>query len=138
MIARDVALAHCTYPEVAARLAEAAPKIAVIPVGSTEAHGPHLPLNTDSLIGEAVALRAAAALEQRGMVALQFPPIHYAVTDWAGSFSGSVSIPAVTAIDLVLATCKAARAMGFDEVVIFTAHLEPDHIASLREVARPE
>ena len=136
MIARDVALAHCTYPEVAARLAEAAPKIAVIPVGSTEAHGPHLPLNTDSLIGEAVALRAAAALERRGMVAFQFPPIHYAVTDWAGSFSGSVSIPAVTAIDLVLATCKAARAMGFDEVVIFTAHLEPDHIASLREVAR--
>lgn len=133
---RDVALAHCTYPEVAARLAEAAPKIAVIPVGSTEAHGPHLPLNTDSLIGEAVALRAALALEQRGMVALQFPPIHYAVTDWAGSFSGSVSIPAATAIDLVLGTCKAARAMGFDKVVIFTAHLEPGHIASLREVVR--
>lgn len=136
MSGRDLALAHCTYPEVAARLAAAGPKVAMIPVGSTEAHGPHLPLNTDSLIGEAVAARAAAALERRGLVALHFPPIHYAVTDWAGSFSGSVSIPAETAIELVLATCKAARAMGFDRVVIFTAHLEPGHIASLREVVR--
>lgn len=133
---RDLALAHCTYPEVAARLAEPRVKVAVIPVGSTEAHGPHLPLNTDSLIGEAVAARAARELERRGLVALHFPPIHYAVTDWAGSFSGSVSIAAATAIDLVLGTCKAARAMGFDKVAIFTAHLEPGHIASMREVAR--
>ena len=136
MTDRDLALAHCTYPEVAARLAEPRTAVALIPVGSTEAHGPHLPLNTDSLIGEAVVARAAAELERRGLVALHFPPIHYAVTDWAGGFSGSVSIAAATAIDLVLATCKAARAMGFKKVVLFTAHLEPDHIASLREVAR--
>jgi creatinine amidohydrolase len=132
----DLALAHCTYPEVAAHMADPRPKVAVIPVGSTEAHGPHLPLNTDSLIGEAVARRAAAELHRRGLVALHFPAIHYAVTDWAGSFTGSVSIAAATAIDLVLGTCSAARAMGFDRVVIFTAHLEPGHIASMREVAR--
>lgn len=136
MSAPDLALAHCTYPEVAARMADPRPKIAVIPVGSTEAHGPHLPLNTDSLIGEAVAELAAVELDRRGLVALHFPAIHYAVTDWAGSFSGSVSIAAATAIDLVLGTCKAAKAMGFDKVVIFTAHLEPGHIASMREVAR--
>lgn len=130
------ALAELTYPEVQALLAEPRPKVAILPVGSTEAHGPHLPLNTDSLIGDAVATRAAAALSQHGLVALHFPPIHYAVTDWAGSFAGSLSIPAETAIALVLHTCTAARAMGFDHVAIFTAHLEPDHITSLREVTR--
>jgi creatinine amidohydrolase len=133
---KDLALAHCTYPELAALLAGPGRKVAVIPVGSTEAHGPHLPLNTDSLIGAAVAERAAAELDRRGIVALHFPPIHYAVTDWAGSFTGSVSIAASTAIELVLQTCKAARAMGFERVAIFTAHLEPGHIASMREVAR--
>ena len=130
------ALAELSYPEVAARLAGAGRKVAVIPVGSTEAHGPHLPLCTDSLIGEAVAERAAAELERRGFVAMHFPTIDYAVTDWAGAFSGSVSIAASTAIELVLQTCGAARAMGFDRVAIFTAHLEPGHIASMREVAR--
>ena len=132
----DLALAHLPYPEVAAWLADPRPKVAIIPIGSTEAHGPHLPLSTDSIIGEAVAARAAAELAGRDLVALHFPPIHYAVTDWAGSFAGSVSIPMMTAIDLVLRTCLAARAMGFDRVAIFTAHLEPGHIASLREVTR--
>lgn len=132
----SLALAERTYPEVAALLADPRARVAIIPVGSTEAHGPHLPLNTDSLIGEAVAARAAAELDRRGLVALHFPPIHYAVTDWAGAFSGSLSIPAETAIALVLDTCLAARAMGFNIVAIFTAHLEPDHITSLREVAR--
>jgi creatinine amidohydrolase len=132
---RELALAHLSYPEVALRLAEPAKKVALLPVGSTEAHGPHLPLCTDSVIGEAVAARAAAALERRGLVALHFPPLHYAVTDWAGTFAGSVSVPAETAVAVALAACKAAYAMGFDEVVVFTAHLEPGHIASLREVA---
>src|SRR5688500_15451215 len=95
----DLALAHCTYPEVAVYMADPRVKVAVIPIGSTEAHGPHLPLNTDSLIGEAVAERAALELHRRGLVALHFPAIHYAVTDWAGSFTGSVSIAAATAID---------------------------------------
>ena len=132
----NLALAERTYPEVEQLLKDPRPKIAVIPVGSTEAHGPHLPLNTDSLIGDAVAVRAATELARRDLVALHFPPIHYAVTDWAGAFAGSLSIPAETAIALVLHTCKAARAMGFNHVAIFTAHLEPDHIASLREVTR--
>jgi creatinine amidohydrolase len=131
-----LALAELTYPEVEALLADARPKVAILPIGSTEAHGPHLPLSTDSLIGDAVATRAATELARRDLVALHFPPIHYAVTDWAGAFAGSLSIPAETAIALVLHTCKAARAMGFNYVAIFTAHLEPDHIASLREVTR--
>lgn len=131
-----LALAELTYPEVEALLADARPKVAILPIGSTEAHGPHLPLNTDSLIGDAVAARAAEQLTRHDLVAVHFPPIHYAVTDWAGSFAGSLSIPAETAISLVLHTCTAARAMGFDYVAIFTAHLEPDHIASLREVVR--
>jgi len=132
-----LALAELTYPEVEFLIKkDPRPKVAVLPIGSTEAHGPHLPLNTDSLIGDAVAVRAATELSRRELVALHFPPIHYAVTDWAGSFAGSLSIPAETAISLVLHTCTAARAMGFDYVAIFTAHLEPDHIASLREVAK--
>ncbi|WP_434422982.1 creatininase family protein [Nannocystis pusilla] len=131
-----VRFAELSYPEVERLLALQQPKVALLPVGSTEAHGPHLPLSTDSLIGEAVVGLAAGELAGRGHLAAVLPPIHYAVTEWAKDFAGSTSIGAEVAIGLVLGTCRAMRAMGFDRVVVFTAHLEPDHIASLREVAR--
>ena len=95
---RSLALAELTYTEVAERMAEAGRKVAILPVGSTEAHGPHLPLCTDSLISTAVAARAAAELERHGVIAVYFPTIHYAVTDWAGEFTGSVSIAATVAV----------------------------------------
>lgn len=131
-----VRLADLTYPEVEALLTDPRRKIALLPVGSTEAHGPHLPLATDSLISDAVAERAAAELAARGFVAALLPTIHYAVTEWAAAFAGSLSIPEEVAIGLVLGACRATRRAGFDRVVVFTAHLEPDHIASLREVVR--
>ena len=36
--------------------------IVILPVGSTEQHGPHLPVNTDCVIGEKVAAEAARAM----------------------------------------------------------------------------
>ena len=81
-------LATMTYTEVEALLAGPGSKVALVPVGSTEAHGPHLPLNTDSLISEAMAKRAAEKLMDAGYQAVRFPTIHYAVTDWAGSLQG--------------------------------------------------
>lgn len=133
---RAVRLAEISYPEVEALLATVGFKVALLPVGSTEAHGPHLPLATDSLISEAVVERAAEELAGLGHLAAVLPPVHYAVTEWARMFAGSTSIDVEVAIGVVLGACRAARAMGFDRVVVFTAHLEPGHIASLREVAR--
>src|SRR5690606_9552928 len=87
-------LGELTYPEVERLLADPRPKIALLPVGSTEAHGPHLPLATDSLISEAVVERAAAELAAAGHLAAALPPIHYAVTEWAQGFAGSTSLAA--------------------------------------------
>ncbi len=129
-------LFELSYPAVAALLARAERKIAVIPVGSVEAHGPHLPLGTDTIISDEVALRSVRELATQGYVAVRFPPLHYAVTDWAKSFAGTVSIATTTAESLVVETAKAAAAMGFDRVVITNAHLEPGHIAALRSAAK--
>ena len=129
-------LAELTYPEVEALLAAPGRCVAILPVGSTEAHGPHLPLATDSIISEGMASRAGAALVGRGVSAVILPTIHYAVTEWAKDFGGSTSIGESTAFNLVLDACRAARSIGFDRVVMVTAHLEPGHIAVLRRVAR--
>ena len=66
----------------------------VIPVGSTEQHGPHLPLDTDTRIAAAVARgvaeRLADADHDSGWIIA--PPISYGASGEHESFSGTVSI----------------------------------------------
>ena len=128
------ALVSMSYPEVEGLLAQGRTSVAIIPTGSVEAHGPHLPLCTDTLISDEVARRAAEALAEAGFNAVRFPPLHYGVTDWAASFRGTTTISREVVHGLVLQACLQAHAMGFARVAITNAHLEPGHIATLRSV----
>ena len=129
-------LARMTYVEVEALLARPEKKIALLPTGSTEAHGPHLPLATDSIIAEEMARRAAEQLSARGFAAVRLPPLHYAVTDWAAEFAGSAGISKSSARAILLELARRCGALGFDATVLVNAHLEPDNIATLRDVTR--
>jgi len=129
-------LAERTYPEIEAILALPRRKVALLPVGSTEAHGPHLPLGADSIISEGMAEAGAAELARRGLEAVVLPTTHYAITEWAQGFAGSLTIPAEAAEAQLLALLAGAHALGFDRLVLLSAHLEPGHITSLRRVAR--
>jgi creatinine amidohydrolase len=129
-------LARMTYTEVAAALAGPGKTVALLPTGSTEAHGPHLPLATDSIISEEMARRAAMRLAERGIVALVLPTLHYAVTDWAADFAGSTGISKDAAKLVLLDLARRCAAMGFHATVLVNAHLEPDNIATLRAVTR--
>jgi creatinine amidohydrolase len=129
-------LGHLSYRQVEALLASDVPKLVLLPTGSTEAHGPHLPLATDSIIAHEMARRACQRLREAGYRAVVAPTLHYAVTDWAADFAGSAGIspPSARAVLRELATRFAT--MGFDATVLINAHLEPDNIASLRAVER--
>lgn len=129
-------LARMTYAEVEAVLAGSGRKVALLPTGSTEAHGPHLPLATDSIIAEEMARRAALRLAERGIAAVRLPTLHYAVTDWAADFAGSAGISKDAARTVLMDLARRCAAMGFDAMVLVNAHLEPDNIASLRAVTR--
>ncbi len=133
---RHADLRELTYPDVEALLKEDRPSVAIIPTGSTEAHGPHLPLSTDTMISEEVSGRAVAKLAARGWNAVRFGPMHYGVTDWAASFGGTTTISAEVIHGLVLQACLQARGMGFTRVAITNAHLEPGHIGTLRAVSK--
>lgn len=62
--------------------------LVLVPVGSTEQHGPHLPLDTDTVIAVAVAEGAAARLPGVWVA----PPVAYGVSGEHQSFAGTCSV----------------------------------------------
>ena len=64
--------------------------VAILPVGAIEAHGPHLPLETDVIIAQAMARTGAARLAARGLRVLVLPPLTYTSAGFARGFAGHV------------------------------------------------
>jgi creatinine amidohydrolase/Fe(II)-dependent formamide hydrolase-like protein len=92
-------------------------RTALIPVGSVEMHGPHMPIGTDMMIARAFSLRLAA--ETDGIV---FPDVAYS---WAGAtegFAGTVSIPPEKFIELVSLVAVKAWKMGFRRIAVVSVH----------------
>jgi creatinine amidohydrolase len=105
----------------------------ILPIGSTEAHGPHLPLSTDVIISEEMSRRAADKLGKAGIEALVLPAISYSVTDFSSDFPGTISIRKETAIGMIRDICLSLYQQGARLVAIANSHLEPEHVRSITE-----
>ncbi len=125
-----VYLAELTYPAVE-RLLGSDP-IVLLPIGATEAHGPHLPLATDVYLSEEVARRTQQALSQLGVASVIAPSLAYAVTEYGAAFAGTVSLDIETAERLYVGVCRGLLRAGFARICLLNSHLEPAHIAALR------
>jgi len=108
------------------------PVVALLPVGSVEPHGPHLPLATDTIISEAVVAHAVVRLAEDGIDALVAPPLPYGVTDYARGFAGAVSIEASVLTAFLRNIVVSLLGEGFAHVCIVNNHLEPEHDAAIR------
>jgi mycofactocin precursor peptide peptidase len=107
-------LADLTSPEVAAR----GDVVLAVPVGSTEQHGPHLPLSTDTDVAVALAGRLAA----RRADVLVAPPVPYGSSGEHAGFAGTLSIgAAATELVLVELGRSALPATG-RRMVLVSAH----------------
>jgi creatinine amidohydrolase len=106
--------------------------VALIPVGAIEAHGPHLPLATDTVIATEMARRGAAKLKESGVSSLILPPVYFTVADFGADFAGTLSLPAETATallrDVALSAGRKFRAVCFVNI-----HLEPRHLECLKK-----
>jgi creatinine amidohydrolase len=125
-------LADLSTARLAAALASKRLAVALVPVGSVEPHGPHLPLATDTIISEAAAARAAEKLGAQGIAAFVAPAVPYGVTNFAAGFAGAISVPAEVLTGFLQAVARGYLDAGFAHVCLVNNHLEPAHDAAVR------
>ncbi len=125
-------VAKSTWIEVREYLTEKT--VVILPLGSTEPHGPHLPLDTDVTIAEAQARRGAELLEERGYQTILLPSLPYGVTQWTDGFAGTVSLQPGTLWAILDDMINSLAEQGVRQVVFSNGHLESEHVGVLRGV----
>jgi creatinine amidohydrolase len=91
--------------------------VLAIPLGATEQHGPHLPLDTDTEIGVAIAERAA----ERAAEIVVAPALPFGSSGEHAGFPGTLSI-GQEATELVLVELCRSAAASFGRVLLLSAH----------------
>jgi creatinine amidohydrolase/Fe(II)-dependent formamide hydrolase-like protein len=94
--------------------------IALLPVGSIEQHGPHLPMDTDAFDADYLARRVAQACSNPKPLVL--PVISYGVSYEHDEFKGTISITNNTLSNLVYDIGMSAVRSGINKLVIINGH----------------
>lgn len=106
-------------------------RIVIVPWGSTEEHGYHLPLATDSIIAYEIAKRAAERTN-----ALVTPPINYGVCRRTAPFPGTVAVSFDAVRSLAVDICMSLYAHGFRAIIFFPGHLSAAQLMALELAAQ--
>lgn len=91
--------------------------IAVLPIGSIEIHGPHMPTGTDSLTIWEIVRKAA---EKEPAVVL--PALYYAYVPENRHFPGTISLSAGTILTVIEEICDEVSRNGFKKIMIVNGH----------------
>jgi len=94
-------------------------KVVILPTGSTEQHGPHLPLDTDVFLAESVCLEAARRAPDRILV---LPPISYGLNLHHIDFPGTIHIEPEIYIAFCTQITKSVAYHGFQKIVLVNGH----------------
>lgn len=124
-----VLIEEVTSAEFAAR-AKRKPLV-IVPFGSVEEHGSHLPLCTDSFQAEEIALRIAPMFD-----AMVCPSVRYGECRSTRNFPGTLSLSSDTvkglARDIISELCR----NGIDKIMILSGHAGSAHMTAVGEAAR--
>lgn len=105
--------------------------VGLLPVGAIEAHGPHLPLNSDVIIATGMARAGGSQLYTSGFPAIILPPVTYSVSFAGACFSGTTPVPASIFTKHLSSILIAHASQGYRAICICNAHLEPTHVSSV-------
>lgn len=98
----------------------------LVPFGATEEHGPHLPLNTDTLH----AVEVGRKLAERRSVFIA-PPVPYGVCRSTSQHPGTLSVTTATLRALAIDIVSALYRQGLRNVILLTGHAGGTHTSTL-------
>ncbi len=104
-----------TRPEVAEALARRS--LAILPIGSTEQHGPHLPLGTDTLLAQEVARQLAEATG-----ALLFPPLPLGYAWVWRDIPGTLTVDEATLQQVIKDIAHNLHRQGLRTLILLNGH----------------
>ena len=109
--------ADLAWPEIKRAAAER--RVILLPIGTTEQHGPHLPLAVDVLTASTVCDEAAKRIPDDVLV---MPSIWYAFNEHHMDFPGTITIEGQHFIDYVTDVGVSVARHGFRKVVLINGH----------------
>ncbi|MFK2826650.1 creatininase [Bacillus sp. B190/17] len=114
-------LANMTWQEYQSKIKSS---LLILPVGSTEQHGPHLPLGVDAMLAEKISLAIAEKVP-----AVVAPTISYGYKSFPASgggplFPGTVDLKGSTVISLVYDVLEEFLDDGWERILIVSGHYE--------------
>ena len=113
-------LSYLTWTQIA-QLPDKAHTVIVLPAGSTEQHGPHLPCAVDTIIAAGVVGHALARLPA-DVPAYALAPITYGKSDEHLHFPGTVTLDGTTLLDTITQIGESVYRMGFKKLLIVNGH----------------
>lgn len=114
---------YLTWPEI--NEAAEAKKVLLLPIGSTEQHGNHLPLDTDNFLASSISLEAGRC-DPRNILVM--PTIPYGYNEHAQDFPGTIHVTYEHFIEYCLDVCKSAAYAGFKRIIIVDGHGSNEHL----------
>jgi creatinine amidohydrolase len=97
----------------------AASHVAVVPIATIEDHGPHLPIDTDLRLCNAVCDEAVKRAADRAVLV---PAINHGFSPHHMDFPGAITIGAHTLIDYGVDVCRSLAHHGFKRILIVNGH----------------
>src|SRR5262245_33255696 len=94
-------------------------RLAVLPAGIIEQHGPQLPLDTDIFIANEISIRAAARVPDKVVVV---PPIVHGHSPHHMDFPGTLTVDPRHMLDYVLDVTMSLAYHGFKKILIVNGH----------------
>ena len=95
--------------------------VLVIPLGSIEQHGNHLPVSTDTLLVDAVATTGAERVAD-DLPVLVTPPIYPGYSPHHMAFGGTLTLEFQHMLEVVVDTAETGLTNGFDAVLVLNGH----------------
>lgn len=94
-------------------------QVCIVPCGSVEQHGPHLPLDVDIVCPQGIAFGAGREIPEKLLV---LPPVWYGYTAHVMDFPGTINTHYTTFIEQVLDITRSLAYHGFKKIVLLNGH----------------